>query len=224
MGKVPRIDVANYVYHAYNRGNAGRILFSSKKDYLAFENILEEGKEKVGIRILGYCLMPNHWHFVLHPEEDGQLKEFFHWLTLTHTQRWQVVYGMVGQGHLYQGRYKSNLCEDDSHFYNLITYVERNALRAGLVQRAEEWQWSSVWRREKGNEQKRKLLSQWPFPIPAGYINELNARHDEDVTENIRTCVRRGRPYGSDLWVGSMVDQFKLESSMRTRGGQTKQK
>jgi putative transposase len=219
MGKVPRVDVADLVYHAYNRGNAGSQLFFCDKDYLAFENVIEEAKIKAEIRILAYCIMPNHWHFVLYPEKDSQLQVFFHWLTLTHTQRWQVVRNFVGHGHVYQGRYKSNICENNEHFLNLVRYVERNAVRANLVERAEDWRWSSVWRRENGTEKQKQLLSEWPVPVPQNYLETLIKFENSDDLDELRRCLKRGRPYGSGEWTVEMVREHGLEASVRSRGG-----
>ena len=88
--------------------------------------------------------MPNHWHLVLWPRSDGELSDFAHWLTLTHTQRWHAHHHDVGCGHLYQGRYKSCPIAEDDHYLTLMRYVERNALRAGLVGCAEAWAWCSL--------------------------------------------------------------------------------
>src|SRR5262249_41443245 len=113
-------------------------IFQKQGDYTAFERILAEALEHVpGMRLVGYCLMPNHWHLVLWPRRDGELSDFAHWLTLTHTQRWRAHRHHVGLGHLYQGRFKSfPICQDE-HFLHVCRYVERNAARAGLVRRAE---------------------------------------------------------------------------------------
>ncbi len=132
------------VFHVLNRGVGRRALFESPEDYAAFEAILEETLVKAPIRICGYCLMPNHWHFVLWPEYGGQLGEFLQRLTITHVTRWQKHRHAVGEGHLYQGRYKSFPIETEDYFYQALRYVERNALRANLVPRSEEWRWSSL--------------------------------------------------------------------------------
>jgi putative transposase len=90
--------------------------------------------------------MPNHWHLLLWPERDGELAAFMQRLTITHVRRWQEHRGYAGLGHVYQGRYKSFPVESDEHFWVVARYIERNALRASLVLRAEEWRWSSLWR------------------------------------------------------------------------------
>ena len=101
-------------------------IFHKDGDYEAFERILGEALEHVpGMRLLAYCLLPNHWHLVVWPRHDGALSDFGHWLTLTHTQRWHAHYHDVGAGHLYQGRFKSFPVAQDDHFLRVCRYVER---------------------------------------------------------------------------------------------------
>jgi len=88
------------------------------------------------MRILAYCLMPNHWHRVLYPRADGDLAKFMQRITLTHTQRYHSKSRTVGYGHIYQDRYKSLPVESGRDFLALVRYVERNANRAALVKRA----------------------------------------------------------------------------------------
>src|SRR5713101_6226580 len=139
MGRALRAALGGLVYHVLNRANARHTLFDKPADYEAFERILAEAQDECPVPLLAYCLMPNHWHLVLAPEGDGDLSRFVGWLTLTHTQRWHAHCHTVGTGHVYQGRFKSFAVETDDHFLTVCRYVERNALRAGLVARAEDW-------------------------------------------------------------------------------------
>ena len=82
-------------------------IFEKDCDYEAFERVLTEAVNRSKMRLLSYCLMPNHWHLVLWPHVDGQLSTFAGWLTLTHTQRWHAHRQSTGRGHVYQGRFKS---------------------------------------------------------------------------------------------------------------------
>ncbi|MFC1751738.1 transposase [Patescibacteria group bacterium] len=166
MPRIGRVDVGNKVYHVINRANACVRIFDNDADYKQFESILEEAVEKFNMRLLAYCIMPNHFHFVLYPENNGELSKFMGWLTNTHTRRWHTAKEKIGQGHLYQGRYKSFLCQENNYLITLLRYVERNAKRAKLVRKAEDWKWSSVWRREFGTIQQKKILSSWPMKIP----------------------------------------------------------
>ena len=164
------------IYHVLNRANFRSRAFKSRRIIKDFLAILEESLSFVPMRILAYCLMPNHWHLVLYPRADGDLSKFLQRITLTHTQRYHAQTRTVGYGHVYQGRYKSLPVESDRHFLTLVRYVERNAQRAGLVKKAEDWPWSSVYARLCGNEKQKKLLSPWPVAEPRHYREWLNHR------------------------------------------------
>src|SRR5713226_8406175 len=145
MPRRARVAPGGLVYLVLNRAVARLPLFQKDGDFEAFERVLCEAQEGHPSRLLSYCIMPNHWHLVLWPRRDGELTAFLRWLTHTHTMRWHAHYHTSGTGHLYQGRFKSFPIERDEHFYRVVRYVERNALRANLVAKAEEWQWSSLW-------------------------------------------------------------------------------
>jgi putative transposase len=206
------------VYHVLNRGNARLAIFEDADDYDAFERILQEGVERYQPRLLAWCLMPNHWHLVVWPEEDGLLSRFVGWVTLTHTQRWHAHRHSAGSGHVYQGRFKSFPVQEDDHFYALCRYVERNALRANLVQRAEEWRHGSLWRRVHGDAASRRILSPWPLSRPRQWAQWVNEAQTEAELAAIRRCVLRGSPYGDDAWTGQTVVALGLESTLRPRG------
>ena len=104
------------------------------------------------MRVLSWCLMPNHWHLVLWPREDGQLSRFMLRLCTAHVRRHFAHYQTSCGGHLYQGRFKSFPVQDDFHFLTVCRYVEANALRANLVGRAQDWRWGSLWAWERGLE------------------------------------------------------------------------
>src|SRR5262249_46502847 len=104
-----------YVYHVLNRAVGRATLFRKDADYLAFEAILREALDWQPLRVLSYCIMPNHWHLVLWPRRDGELSEYLRWLTVTHTQRWRAHHRTSGTGPLYQGRFKSFPIQQDEH-------------------------------------------------------------------------------------------------------------
>jgi len=126
--------------------------------------------------------------------------------------------GTTGQGHLYQGRNKSFICEEDRHFLTLARYVERNAKKANLVKKAEDWKWSSVWRREKGNTTQKKLLSPWPISKPRNYLTWLNEPQTHEEEKAIEVSIERDRPFGADDWLARVVKRLGLESTRRPRG------
>ena len=218
MPRVERIDVGENVYHVLNRANARVQIFDTGKDYKLFEDILEEAVEKFDMRLLAYSLMPNHWHMVLYPKNDGDLSLFVGWLTNTHTRRWHTETGTVGEGHLYQGRYKSFLCQDDGHFLTMSRYVERNAKKANLVSKAEDWRWSSVWRRENGTDKQKKILSDWPVSRPDNYLSWLNQPQTEEEEMAIEKAVLKSNPFGSLEWTEDVVKKFNLGQTLRGVG------
>jgi putative transposase len=206
------------IFHVLNRGVGRMRLFLRDADFEAFERILAKTLQTRPMRILAYCLMSNHWHLLVWPERDGDLGAFMQKLTITHARNWQEHRRRVGYGHLYQGRYKSFPVEDDEHYYQVARYVERNALRAGLVRRAEDWRWCSLWRRLHSSTEDGQFLSDWPLPLPRSWTHYVNQPQTEAELEAIRRSVIRGQPYGGDRWIRATARRLGLESTFRPRG------
>jgi putative transposase len=218
MPRRPRIAPGGLVYHCLNRAVARMALFEKDEDYAAFERVLEEATRKHPMRILAYCVMPNHWHMVLWPRREGELTNFLRWLTHTHTMRWHAHFQTSGSGHLYQGRFKAFPVQTDNHFYSVVRYVERNPLRANLVSRAEEWRWSSLWRRQSGSQEDRSLLHAWPLPMPRHWSATVNRLQTESELTALRRSVHRGTPFGTDRWQAHAAKKLGLEWTLRARG------
>ena len=206
------------VFHVLNRGVGRMRLFDKAGDYEAFERMIEKTLQTRPMRICAYCLLPNHWHLVLWPQRDGQLGDFLQKLAVTHVRNWQEHRRRVGYGHVYQGRYKSFPVETEEYFYQLVRYVERNALRANLVRRAEDGRWGSLWRRRCGGRKTASWLSDWPVPMPSDWPALVNQPQTDAELEAIRRSVVRGQPYGSDAWVRATAHDLGLESTLRARG------
>lgn len=221
MPRQARIVPGGIVYHVINRGVGCMTLFERAADYAAFERCLRHAQDIVPLPIFCYCIMPNHWHLVLRPQENGDLGAFMQRLTLTHARRWQENRHAHGTGHVYQGRYKSFPIQTDGHFLTVARYVERNAKRADLVKRAEEWRWCSLWRRvnpEGRSAEEMPCLAKWPTAIPPRWVRTVNAALSRAELETVRKCVNRGRPYGGERWVKRMTGELELESAFRPRG------
>ena len=217
MPRHPRATPGGYVYHALNRAVARLPLFEKAGDFDAFERVLAEAVEEHPIRVLAYCLMPNHWHFVLWPERDGELTACLRWLTHTHTQRWHAHYHTAGTGHLYQGRFKAFPVQEDDHLYTVLRYVERNPLRAKLVSRAETWRWSSLGRQANPHGAEW-LLHPWPVPRPPDWVERVNRPETIAEVEAVRRSVLRGQPFGELEWQQQTARQLGLNYTFRPRG------
>lgn len=218
MPRPARVDVGGEIYHVINRANGRFQLFNADEDYQLFEQLLLETKELFDMHLLAYVLMPNHWHLVLHPENDGDLGAFMHRLSNAHTRKVHARTGTTGSGHLYQGRYKSFLVDSEKYLLAVIKYTERNAVRAKLVSRCEDWRWGSTWRRLRGTIEQKKLLDEIPGELPDDYAQWINTADKEDDLKTIRMSVNKSVPYGRERWVDRMVSQHHLESTLKAPG------
>jgi putative transposase len=200
-------------------------LFKKPDDYLAFERILLEAHERHPIALLDWCLMPNHWHFVVFPSDHRQITDFFRWLTHTHAMRAITHRRVMGMGPLYQGRFKSLPVQTDGHLLSLLRYVQRNPVRARLAGRAADWRWGSEGIRHSPKKELKAILSPWPVDRPSdwwGWVNEPIDEEMEKEMKQIRLCIRRSRPFGDASWTQKTVDKLSLRWTLRPRGGQRK--
>lgn len=218
MPRPLRTAPGGFVYHVLNRANGKRRIFERDRDYLAFERVLAEVQERVPMRILAWCVMPNHWHLLLWPHQDGDLSNYMRLVTLTHTQRVHAFRNSMGTGHLYQGRFKSFVVQDDAHFFAVSRYVEANALSARLVERAEDWRWSSLWRVRRGVADDPPGVHPWPIARPNDWLAYVNRQPEAKELDRLRRCARRGSPYGEEGWVAGVAEQLSLRCTLRPRG------
>jgi putative transposase len=235
-----------------NRTPVKLVLFEDQGDYAAFERVLAEALVRFAghVELLAYCLMPNHFHLVLLTRSDGELSRFMQWLTMTHAQRWHAHRHTGGRGHLYQSRFRSFAVQRDQWVLSVCRYVERNALRANLVRRAQDWRWCSLAVRAIILEQNRRdhgggngdddvdhcdprhpltdLLSRrWPvttMPRADAWLELVNRPQDEQELAALRRSRDRGSPYGTSVWTTRTAKRLGIESSLRPVGRPPKAK
>jgi putative transposase len=198
MPRRSRVHTAGLIFHVLNRGAKKASLFESDGDYTAFLRLLDMATRRERVAVLAYCLMPNHWHLLLMPQAEGALSRCLHWLTTTHARRWQLARGTEGQGAVYQARFKALAVKDDGHFRWVCRYIERNAMRASLVGRAEDWRWSSLWQRRARDP--RVDLARWPIPEPDDWCDQVNIPQTAAELERFRCAVVSGTPFGDEAW------------------------
>jgi REP-associated tyrosine transposase len=145
MPRTARASVGDICYHVVNRGNAQIEVFHKDGDYRAFVELIGLACQRIPMRVLAYCVMPNHFHLALWPRSDKDLGRWMQWLLTAHVRCYQHY---CSSGQVWQGRFKAFPIEQDDHLLTVLRYVERNPLRAGLVEQAENWRWSSLhhWR------------------------------------------------------------------------------
>lgn len=214
MPRVARQAVGGLCYHVINRGNGRATVFHKEADYQAFVSLMAAACTRRPMRVLAFCLMPNHFHFVLWPEHDGDLSRWMQWFMTTHVRRYHGHHG--SSGHVWQGRYKSFPVQDDAHLFTVLRYVERNPLRAGLVKHAEDWRWSSLAYRRQGAA--TALLHPPPLPLPRDWRRRVNQAESDAELAALRRSVVRGAPWGSASWVERTARDLGLEATLRPRG------
>ena len=190
MPRSLRFLPAGCVAHARNRGNDKKCLFDDAREFEQFLEFVAWAKRKCAIRIIAYCLMPNHWHFCLWPAANDAVERFMHLLETKHAIRRRISTATVGHGHIYQDRYKASIVDSETYYWNVMSYVEGNALRAGLVKAAEEWRWSSAAERLG---RRRELLDDGPFPMPEQWVEIVNRSLPAQTLEEIRSRLWKER-------------------------------
>jgi putative transposase len=214
MARAPRALLAGHCYHAINRGNARSTVFHGPRDYRAFLKVICQACERLPMQILAACVMPNHFHFVLRPQSNDDMSRWFHWLLTTHVARHRSFHGTTGR--IWQGRFKVFPIQQDGHLLSVMRYVERNALRAGLVRAAEDWPWGSLAWRVRGSASIP--LANSPVDLPPDWARRVNVPQSSAEIAALRTCVNRQRPYGDPLWSHATAGALGLKSSFRNAG------
>jgi putative transposase len=188
MPRAHRYSPPNSVHHVINRGNDRRRLFDSPSEFSQFLDLMAWAKSFYPIRVVGYCLMPNHWHFVLWPEEARAMPAFLHRLCTTHAIRRRKATRSIGHGHVYQHRYHAFLIDSEAYYFRALRYVEANPVRAGLVSSASQWSWSSF--SERMGE-GRGILDPGPLELPANWAEFVAEAISEAELEDIHTRLHR---------------------------------
>jgi putative transposase len=214
MPRTARASVGGLCYHVINRGNGRAEVFQKPADYEAFVALLEQASQRIPLRLLAYCLMPNHFHLALWPIADGDLGRWMQWLLTAHVRRYHRHYH--SEGHIWQGRFKAFPVQQDVHLLTVLRYIERNPMRAGLVARAEEWPWSSV--RSWSGPTSPSFLIEGPVSRPPNWTEFVNEPLTAAELERLRHSVNRGTPYGTESWSQRTAEALGLESSLHPRG------
>ncbi|HET6248883.1 MAG TPA: transposase [Tepidisphaeraceae bacterium] len=215
MPRRPRNAPGGIIYHVFNRAAGRRELFADAADYAAFIRAIARTLESAPMRICSFCLMPDHWHLLLWPERDGDLGRFMQKLTISHARQWVEDRHRVGHGSVYQGRYKSFPTEEDAHFTTVARYIERNAVRAGIVRRAEQWRWSSLGQKAT-LETPLIPLAAWPVRRRRNWIDWVNQPQTAAEEAALRHCLSHSRPFGSAQWTAKMESLLGLGPFRKT--------
>ena len=210
------------VYHVINRGNNRQPVFCEEGDYAAFLTAVAELKERKPFDLYGYCLMGNHIHLLLRPRKDS-ISRIVQSLLVSLTQRYHKFHRC--SGHVWQGRFKSPVIQNDEHLLTVLRYIEANPLRAKLVEHAGEYRWSSFACHGDGSD--NPLLDSTPAYEALGTRPSMRRRRwsayvhktsDADELAAIRRSNDTGLPYGEPSWVARLAKRLDLDLTIRPRG------
>jgi REP-associated tyrosine transposase len=176
MPRRPRIAISATYFHVMNRSSRRMKLFATVRDYLSLLHVISDGLDRHHLDLLSFCIMPNHWHLVVHVDDLAELSKFMHWITTTHARRWHRYRRTFGDGPVYKGRFLSVPIVSEVQLVRVCRYVERNAVRAGLARRAQDWSWSSL--AERKRTRKRVSLLSMPFLESDEWQDYVNAAEE----------------------------------------------
>ncbi len=244
MPRTTRTLIGGFCYHIINRGNGRAQVFHGEADYREFVKLMaaagdrlpspQPSPQPLPMRLLAYCLMPNHFHLVLWPREDGEVSRWMQWLMTAQVRRHHRRHG--SGGHLWQGRFKAFPIQRDDHLLSVLRYVERNPLRAGLVARAEDWPWSSLGAAGPADPVDAASaagapgsalappLHAGPRPRPANWRAWVNESEDPGQLAALRHSLNRSAPWGGTVWTKRTAARLGIEPSLHPFGRPTKQR
>lgn len=195
-----RLVVPGYAHHVTQRGNRRQETFFCDDDYATYLNIVGESCAKTGTEIWGYCLMPNHVHLIMVPSHEDGLRAA---LSEAHRQYTRHINFREGwRGYLWQGRFHS-FAMDEQYLMACARYVELNPVRAGMVEKPEDWQWSSARAHLSGEDDGfvsvKPMLSRLPQwqKFLAGGVKDAELKR-------LRSHSNTGRPCGVDEWLKNL--------------------
>ena len=218
-----RPDYSGQVLHILNRRVDRNTLYHCSEDYDQYRDLLCKAIAKFDLDIFEWVLMPNHWHMLVKPDTKYQVSHFMQWLSGTHARNERKKTNTVGNGSVYQSRFKAFPVKPGSHLHRLRNYLALNPVRATLVINPFDWEWGSA----------KRVRSDIPLSVIP--LAKGPAPHHPCITELLTTPLKLtaiqatrlkesmefGVPYGDDDWTEQMIEKHGLQYT-RTSAGRPK--
>jgi putative transposase len=205
MPRQSRIVIPGCAHHVTQRGNYGVRVFESDRDHAKYCSLINQYAEKYSVKILCYCLMTNHVHFLVIPATENALARMFNTAHMRYSQHKNMQKGE--KGHLWQGRFFSCVM-DEGHVMRAMRYVERNPVRAKMVKKVEEYRWSSAGS-HVGVAASDILLRQGPITFTAAEWRRYLEAEDKTMYAEMKLKTQKGLPIGSESFVEKLQTQLK---------------
>jgi len=209
MARQWRIEYPGALYHVMSRGNSGQDIFLSDHDRHLFLTLLGELSERFDIEVYAYVLMNNHYHFLV-KTLDANLSKAMQWFGTSYTRRFNLNHHRGG--HLFQGRFKSIIVENDAYLLRLSCYIHRNPLRAGIVERLAEYYWSSYrfygYKKKPPNWLKTKSILSQLSGEDCHKMYRIKVQKYSDEENSFWEDVKHGLIYGSQGFISNLKARY----------------
>jgi putative transposase len=225
MARLPRFVLPGVPHHITQRGNRRLPIFFNDDDRTAYLRLIADACRANGTRCLAWCLMDNHVHLILLPASADGLRSTLGEAHRLYTRRINFREGW--RGYLFQGRFASYPM-DDSHLIAAIRYVENNPVAARMVERAENWPWSSARSHIAGKREETDPLTDisalgcshrnWRAMLRHGAELGDAASQAEAIAEAIEARLRTGRPLASEEWIARHEESLGRTLTPQKRG------
>lgn len=213
MPRIARGETVGGIYHVINRGNMRMQVFDDAEDYDYFLDLLKTARKRFAVELHAFCLMPNHFHLLLVPQKEKSLSQFMQWVMTSHVRYYHKKHHT--SGHVWQGRFKSFIVEKESYYLTLLRYIEANACRAHLVEKAEDWPYGSL--HERLGKKPQRLDAAY-MDLPVDWPDYVNEPMEDSTLSTIRNSVNRQAPLGEAEWQLQTAAELGLLSTLNRRG------
>jgi putative transposase len=224
MPRTARIVIPKYPYHVTQRGNYRQEIFQDREDQIKYLSWIEEYSKKYQMLVYAYCLMNNHIHFICTPLSKNSLAKVFSSVHMRYSQYYNKK--LKARGHLWQGRFYSCILEHE-HVYSAVRYVERNPVRAGLVRKPWEWEWSSAAFHVGDVKESRVKFGDLSDIMDIKDVNwreYITDKDDPREMDEIRKCTMLGRPWGGAEFITAISKVLGISLDTRKKGRPNKRK
>ena len=216
MARLARIALVNVPYHVTQRGNARQFILTSDEERVVYLDLLRKYAEHYELHLLGYCLMSSHVHLVAIPQKADSLAQALKQTHGRYATYWNATHR--SSGHVWQGRFYSCPLDND-HLWIALRYVERNAVRAGMVEQAESWRWSSALAHCGVASDASVNMDLWNRRWSTKTWREyLTAGETDAEIASIRRSTHTGRPLGTDAFVHALEQAAQRKLALQKDG------
>lgn len=216
MPRIGRAVAAGYPHHVIQRGNNKEDVFFEKEDRKQYLSLLKKYAFKWNSPIMVYCLMSNHVHLLTRPETNESLFKMMQGLALCYTQHINRTYERTGR--LWESRYHSCIVDHEKYLWAVARYIEQNPVRAKMVERAEEYAYSSARAHVNGSEDPVLGENLFSDDGRKDYIRLLRYDMPKKEIERLRYATKTGRPLGSEDFVVEMEKKLERRLLQRPKG------